>query len=481
MTTKIYWYDNVLLIINPTKAIEKYLVWEKKKLVLDKKTYTRKTEKEKIKLYNVWHPGINGENKTIQTSHGFKDHVIKLCKKDNVKWELYDKRIPLDIPKKELAFGFRLNQESLFREFITKGQSGILQAPTRYGKSIMIINTIRSYPKLKTVVAAPGVDLLNQTVNDFQKALPDREIKGVFTGSKGKTQSNDVTICSLDSLHKMDMEGTDLLLIDEPHAAVSETRAPVLAKFSNARIYGYGATLEGRYDNADKLITGLIGPVLSRRTFREAVEEKAICDIQVFMVKMPFESFSCSRRDTAYKRLVYGNQIFIDAVASITNSVIPKEWQTIIFIDQKNQADLIGKFVHDSQKVIAGRMTTKERKQIFKDMVDDHVKRCICTDVYAQGVTFPDLKVMVNAAGGGGSISSTQKPGRLAQIRDDKKKGYLIDFIFECTDPPPPEVNTRGSDAWRMVARDSFLRLKQYDKLGYSVKIVDSLTDIKFD
>lgn len=480
MTTKIYWYDSVLVIINPTKKIEKFLVWDKKKLVLDKKTFTRKSELEKIDLFNVWNDGVKGE-RTIQTSHGYKDHIINICKKEGVEWELYDKRIPLEIPKKELAFGFRLNQESLFREFLSKGQSGILQAPTRYGKSIMIINTIRSYPKLKTVVAAPGVDLLNQTVNDFQKALPDREVKGVFTGSKNRTQSNDVTVCSLDSLHKMDTEGTDLLLIDEPHAAVSETRAPVLARFSNARIYGYGATLEGRYDNADKLITGLIGPVLSRRTFREAVEEKAICDIQVFMVKMPFESFVCSRRDTAYKRLVYKNKVFIDAVASITNSVIPKEWQTIIFIDQKNQADLIGNFVHDSQKVIAGRMTTKERKKIFKDMVEDHVKRCICTDVYAQGVTFPDLKVMVNAAGGGGSISSTQKPGRLAQIRDDKKKGYLIDFIFECTDPPPYDVNTKGVDAWRMVARDSFLRLKQYDKLGYSVKIVDSLTEIKFE
>ncbi len=481
MTTKIYWYDSVLVIINPIKKIEKFLVWNKKKLVLNKKTYTRKSEIENVDLFNVWHEGVNGEGRTIQTSHGFKDHIIKICKKEKVDWELYDKRIPLKQPRKELSFGFRLNQEELFREFISKNQSGILQAPTRYGKSIMIINTIRAYPKLKTVVAAPGVDLLNQTVNDFKKALPGREINGIFTGSKNRIQSNDITICSLDSLHKMDTEGTDLLLIDEPHAAVSETRAPVLARFSNARIYGYGATLQGRYDNADKLITGLIGPVLAKRTFREAVEENAICDIQVFMVKMPFQSFTCSRRDTAYKRLVYGNQVFIDAVASITNSVIPKKWQTIVFIDQKNQADLIANFVNDSQKVIAGRMTVKQRKDTFKAMVDDHVKRCICTDVYAQGVTFPDLKVMVNAAGGGGSISSTQKPGRLAQIRDDKKKGYLIDFIFECTDPPPPEHASYGSDAWRMVARDSFLRLKQYDKLGYSVKIVDSLAEIKFE
>ena len=435
----------------------------------------------KVKLFNEWQPGGDNGGRVIQTAHGFKDHLINICKKEKKEWELFDKRIPIEEPKLGLTTGFRLNQEELFREFISKNQSGILQAPTRYGKSIMIINTMRAFPKLKTVVAAPGVDLLNQTVDDFKKALPDREIKGVFTGSKNRQQSCDVTICSLDSLHKMDAEGTDLLLIDEPHAAVSETRAPVVARFKNARIYGYGATLTGRYDNADKLLTGLMGPVLARRTFQEAVEEKAICDIEVFMVKFPFEGFSCSQRNTAYKRLVYGNQVFVDAVASVANNVIPDDWQTIIFVDQKNQADLMAGHVNEAQTVIAGRMKIKERREMFSDMVDSHVKRCICTDVYAQGVTFPDLKVMINAAGGGGSISSTQKPGRLAQIRPDKTRGYLIDFLFECSNPPKAEDNVRGNDSWRMVARDSFLRLKQYDKLGYKINVVDSLSDIKLD
>jgi superfamily II DNA/RNA helicase len=106
-------------------------------------------------------------------------------------------------------------------------------------------------------------------------------------------------------------------------------------------------------------------------------------------------------------------------------------------------------------------------------MVNDNIKRCVCTDVYAQGVTFPDVRVMINATGGGGSISSTQKPGRLAQIRPNKKRGYLVDFLFECEDALPSD-----NGAWRMIMRDSRARLKLYASLGYEVCIVDSLSEI---
>lgn len=469
------WFDGFLIIKNPTKKMEKFLVWDKKSLVLDKKTYTRKSQIEKIKLYNVFKEGdAQGNGRTIQTMQGFKDQLITMCQQDNIEWRLSDSRIPFPEPMMGFAQGFRLKQEELFTDFINAGQSGLLQAPTRYGKSFAIKNVCRVFPNLKTVVAAPGVDLLGQTVKDLQESLPDREVKGIFTGSRNREQSQDITVCSLDSLHKMDVEGTKLLLIDEPHAAVSETRAPVLARFKNARIYGFGATLKGRYDNADKLLQGLVGPVLVRRTFKEAVQEGAICGIRVYVVRFPFQRFSCSKRDIAYKRLVYENEAFIDSVKSVANSIVPEDWQTIIFIDQQKQADLVANSINHGHVVVAGRMKVKERRETFANMVEDNIKRCVCTDVYAQGVTFPDVRVMINASGGGGSISSVQKPGRLAQIRPGKERGYLVDFLFECEDAVPSD-----NGAWRMVERDSRARLKLYASLGYEVHVIDSLSDIK--
>ena len=110
------------------------------------------------------------------------------------------------------------------------------------------------------------------------------------------------------------------------------------------------------------------------------------------------------------------------------------------------------------------------------------MKRCICTKIYSTGVTFSDLRGIVNACGGGGSISSTQKPGRLAEIRDDKKRGYLFDFQFECSDPPPPGENlTEDQDRYRMIEGECNKRFEEYEKLGYEIVDVDDLSSIQLD
>jgi hypothetical protein len=138
----------------------------------------------------------------------------------------------------------------------------------------------------------------------------------------------------------------------------------------------------------------------------------------------------------------------------------------------------MSKFVASSEVAIAGRMTASERKTMFNQMQNDEIKRCICTDIYAQGVTFPDLRVMVNAAGGGGHIASTQKPGRLAQVRPGKNCGYLIDFLFECVDGED-EHGRQSNSAWTRVVSDCNARLKKYKSLGYNVQVVNSITDIR--
>ena len=474
---KFYWYNNSLLIINPTKSIEDFLVYYKKSLEVIPGKFERKSSLKKQLLFNVVHPGP--ENRTIQTLQGFKNKLVAIAAKDG-EFEFHDHRLKSPEPRYNLMYGFRFGQEGLLRQALMKNQSGLIQAPTRYGKTYLIANTLRAFPGVQAVVAAPGVDLLGQTVNQLQELLCEREVKGIFTGSRNRNPSSDITVCSLDSLTKLDIEGTKLLLIDEPHAAVSESRAPVLARFKNARIYGFGATLKGRYDGADKLITGIMGPILSKITFREAVKEEAICDIKVFMVKVPFEHFPAAKRDTAYNRLVYKNQNFFSIIQEVSKTIIPEEWQTLIFIDQKKQADLMAKFVTSSEVAIAGRMTKAGRKEMFEAMQANEIKRCICTDIYAQGVTFPDLRVLVNAAGGGGHIASTQKPGRLAQVRPGKARGYLVDFLFECVDGEDEHGQTVHS-AWNHVVRDCAARMKQYKTLGYDVQVVDSITEITLE
>ena len=479
----LYWRDGELVIVDPTTPVGKQSVFERemyyvhKSMVGDPK---RPWIKETVKTNEPLTTEVPGQPvKTLTTYQGFMDWASDLCRQNNLEYQIIDQRAPFPKPQVNLVKGWWHTQFSSWLKFISHNRSGIVKLPTRYGKSTLIANTMRAFPGIQTVFTAPGVDLLQQLMEELKVALPDRQIHGIFTGAKGKkTQSEDITICSMDSLEKIKQESVRLLLVDEPHALLAPSALVQAAKFKNARILGFGATVEGRFDNADIVLKGLVGPVLYEKTFREAVKENAICDIRVYMVRVPFEPFGCGDRNRAYKELMFENEQFDALVQRISHEVVPAEWQTLIFADTVKQIHLLNTFVEDGVPAIASQMTGKERKERFADMKSGEIKRCLCTNIYSQGVTFPDLRCIINASGGGGSITGTQKPGRLAQRRPGKERGYLIDFLFTPRGHDEEE-RARTNDKWFYVVNDCQSRMKVYRANGYDVKIVSDINEIK--
>jgi hypothetical protein len=108
-----------------------------------------------------------------------------------------------------------------------------------------------------------------------------------------------------------------------------------------------------------------------------------------------------------------------------------------------------------------------------------NIKRCLASAIYAQGVTFPDLRVVVNMAGGGPYQSSVQKPGRLAQNRPGKRCGVLVDFLFEPEVSPGAEGVYQLEDFMRRnpascLVRESQSRMALYQDTGYDVRVIET-------
>jgi superfamily II DNA or RNA helicase len=468
--TEVHWGNADLVIKHPPPGLLETLYYTHKSLEPDpKRPYSRRSVKERVDL---WRP-IDAD--TYTTFQGFMDRVVAWLQASQTPFDFFDHRIKLEPPRLRAATGFRHSQHEVFFRTLAATRSGLCKAPTRYGKTAIMANMLRVFPNTCAVVTAPGVNLLAQLQDDLKKWLPTREIKGIYTGSRNKKPSEDITLISMDSLDKADTEQTRLLLIDEPHAAVAPSRIPSLLAFRHARIIGFGATLTGRFDGADSILEGLIGPVLAERTYAEAVAEGAICPITVFMLKVPFVPWPCFNRDSAYRELIYRSNAFNSLVQRVSTEVIPTDWQSIIFIDEIKQADLMQKLVDDGVIAVASRMNRAQREEMYQRMVTAEIKRCMATDIYATGLTFPDLRVMINAAGGGGAITSTQKPGRLAQVRPGKKAGYVIDFLFEPKQIPDMPVR----DDWRSVVIDCNARLNNYKKAGFDVRVIADVSEIK--
>ena len=109
-------------------------------------------------------------------------------------------------------------------------------------------------------------------------------------------------------------------------------------------------------------------------------------------------------------------------------------------------------------------------------MKENIIKRCLCTKIYVQGVTFSDVRILVNLEGGGNNTSAIQKPGRLAEIRPNKKCGIVIDLLFV---PPGNEWGDYAGEEWLALCRDSKARKTAYEEKGYNITIVNNVQQLK--
>ena len=299
---------------------------------------------------DTWHG-----RETFTTDPGLVEYIRACCIEHG-----HDPRVQecntqiLPFPRFDKLRGLRFSQPKLLMEALAKQRSGIIEAPTRFGKTSLMIGTIRSFPGVRTVVTAPGVDLLRQLQQEIKAACPERKVSGLFSGSDKRFQGPDITVVSVDSLHKCDFLGTKLLMIDEPHVIATVERQKDIRMFTSARRIGFGATVTGRFDRADLVTVGLIGPTLSKRTYVEARDEGAVAPIKVYLVRMKFTP-GRGDRDIAYRCLVHQSAEFHQAIARVA-SQLPADWQKLEWRASNGPAyrDFPSYYVHQLRSMIFG-------------------------------------------------------------------------------------------------------------------------------
>ena len=400
--------------------------------------------------------------------------------------------IPFRVPRKVrirknkfncLTVGFKVEPigAGTYYGFVIDNPDGLflLEDCTVVHNTTLIINTLKAYPRVCTVVTAPGRDLVRQLYDDIKLSLPRRDIVLLGAGSKKLYPSDDITVCSMDSLTKCDPAVVKLLLIDEPHAAVTDTRLPVINSFTKARRLGYGATLTGRFDNRDVLIEGLIGPVLAERTYLEAVDEGAIAPIVVILLHIKLSKEELKgywKRERAYETFLFMSPRIAGIAKHICRTILPEDWQTLLFIKNEKQADYFIDYIGKEGTIaMAKKLTDKGRTEVMERMKSADIKRCLASDIYSQGVTFSRVRALVNLGGGGANTTTIQKPGRLAEKIAGKRCGIVFDFMFELEDGV--DINRIGEA--NMLIFDSNKRRLAYEDKGYKVIDVYNMTELK--
>jgi len=245
------------------------------------------------------------------------------------------------------------------------------------------------------------------------------------------------------------LDKIDFLLYDEVHTAAAKESAYVLSKIRNARMFGFSATVECRFDGADLKTESLFGPVIFKRSYKESVSTGDIANIKTLLVNVDGDPTTYgSRSHITRRRKSYWNNMGRNYTIAKVASCFPEDWQVMIMCETAEHVFRLGKMLPEytlvyssiskavkkrlfSDKLLQGHPPmTPDRMVMLQRMFESQkIKKVICTNTWGTGVNFTGLRVVIRADGSTGDIKNTQIPGRLSRLSDGKSYGILVDFV----------------------------------------------------
>lgn len=334
---------------------------------------------------------------------------------------------------------------------------GIFHAPTGYGKTFLMILLTVVYPTSRILIISPGIDLLKSTYERLIMYAPGN----VGRVGNGKLETSErITLCSVDSLHKVDLGWYHLIVGDEVHAFATDARAKNLcATYTDAKFIGFTASPNMRADGADAIIESIFGPVLLKIDYSEAVQAGSVAKINTVFVNVPKTEESPNvtgemwqRKRSAYWCNHQRNSLIASACSRIPDYLKQSNPQMLIMVETVEHIYELRQYLPGWEVVYANMqdgefnslrmrlisrglleesepvMTLERRTWLLKEFEAGRLKKVIANKCWKQGIDPKHLQAFIRADGGTSGIDSVQLPGRLSRITESKYEGLLIDF-----------------------------------------------------
>jgi superfamily II DNA or RNA helicase len=326
---------------------------------------------------------------------------------------------------------------------VASADGGQLVGGTGIGKSFLIVQICRMYPRLKIVIVSPRKSVVSTLHERLTAAIGYSDV-GMVGGGKYVTDRR-VTVATAKSITRAPIKDCDLLLFDEVHGVGYNKIANDLAYVTRARKFGFPATPTGRGYNAELVIESLFGPILADIPYDDAVGKGLVTPIEVhkYIVNRA-SNFNAEGSAVTKKRHGYWRNKTRNEMIAAVARMSPADEQVLIMVETLEHAIYLHKLlpefevVHyggaNKKKVIGGVYTGKykmndKRSSYLRNMFSKgKIKKVIATTVWKEGVDFPELSVLIRADGITSPIMSNQIPGRLSRLSSGKQVGVLVDF-----------------------------------------------------
>lgn len=470
--------DGGIRVYPYTDYITKFLKYHHR--TIQQVKYKRETVFEERLLYRT------DGNGALYTLQGFFKRLCALIHKNNDTFVVTDLRTPLPEINWQAVkdVGLRDYQIQPVATGLVEGSehSGIFNAAGGFGKTYCQAFTYAAWDSLNTILAIPLAQVFRATYKKFVELFPDKHIGRVGDGYNDI--SKDITITTFKSLERCAIEKCQLLLIDELQGCSGDHIQSVLSKIKPIRIFGYTATDDGLFNNADKLLTGLFGERLVHIPYEEAESMGAVVPGLVYFVETPNALIDARSIEGAITQGIKLCKPRNQLIAQIVTK-IPKGWPSLIFVDHVSD-HLIElhklmpagvNYIHrgtSKKEFGVYALTPKQQQNIITSFCNNEFQHLIATDAFRAGVDIPQLRVVIQAAGGSSKIEVIQEALRGSRtlskaqmtelgIKDEKTHFVLIDFVDNHDE---------------RLARMANARKEHYKSQGWKIKTVQSVDDI---
>lgn len=399
--------------------------------------------------------------KNLQFASGLIDIVINVLSSFGLAHQINDLREFMEYAPMDSAWhGHKLHDyQSDIVDKALSAKSGMIQAATGAGKSVMIGKIVHEY-NLPTVIYVVSLDLLSQMHNDLSKWL------GFPVGivGDGKCDIQQVTVCSAwtvgkafskdkkikealeedvevddwspsaaqTALIKSMAENAKLVILDEAQFAAAASIKTILDNSKGAAYkYGFSGT-PWRTGGDDLLLEAAFGKKIVKLMASELIEKGYLVQPKIVFRDMPSYGVPLPKNWKAvHSSYIVNNpernKILIDNTLKLLDL---GRKPLVLFREHKHGKILLDMIPSDVRvKYVTGKLSKDERDDIRDDFKAGKVDLIIASTVYDQGVDLPALDALVLAGGGKSTAKALQRIGRVirSNAESGKKDAIIVD------------------------------------------------------
>lgn len=345
---------------------------------------------------------------------------------------------------KELRPGQRPMLEAMCSE-----RHVLVSAATGLGKTETILQFRRINPSLRIAVVTFAGNVRNSIAQRLRTGDPEHTVCVLRAGLPFYTA--DTYVLAVKSLHRLEPDLIDVLIIDEVHGAGSEDAFKQLLRFTSCRVYGFSATPFGRHDKADFAPVVLCGPVRVDLDYDFSVEAGANVPIHAYIYLAEGPANLEKLPDYLQERLGIWRNSRRNALIACVSKQLPAGEQTMVVCRTTEHVLRLHRMMPEFACVFNKPSAEREAELLSmgilpanwqdspayltdvdsarKDMEAGALQKVICTPLWREGVDFTQLRWVVRADGTANRIFCVQVGGRLARKTEGKEFAAVIDFM----------------------------------------------------